>query len=58
VDLAAVYLSTGHHLEAAEEALPGLDDDAADGFTTLDEIDAAEEAARLHADIRSALEGN
>ncbi|MEU7695624.1 MULTISPECIES: hypothetical protein [Microbispora] len=53
-----MYLSTGHHLEAAEEALPGLDDDAADGFTTLDEIDAAEEAARLHADIRSALEGN
>ncbi|WP_433464583.1 hypothetical protein [Spirillospora sp. CA-128828] len=49
-DQARILAQVGRLPEAASHASA-----AADGFTTLNETDAAEEATRLHTDIRSAL---
>ncbi|NDU73292.1 hypothetical protein GWI34_11690, partial [Actinomadura sp. DSM 109109] len=49
-DQARLLAQTGRLSEAAENALA-----AADGFSTLDETEAAEEATRLHTEIRASL---
>ncbi|MEU8121652.1 tetratricopeptide repeat protein [Spirillospora sp. NPDC049024] len=50
-DQARLLAQVGRLPEAAAHASA-----AADGFTTLDETDAAEEATRLHNDIKAAIE--